>query len=227
MLPRVRLVPALPDTSSHSSSPFLTSGAWVSVYDFTYGPPYPPGETPTLTDTYYSTPSSCVANSLNDTDESPPWTITVTEDYGLLTADPTVTTTTFDPASDVLLAAPWIIDFQVSDGTTCAPDCEDPWQTDDGWPKSSSDDDGDEDTGTSRRFKSKHIAAIALPVAAVVLVVLCFLKKMYPNLGLAGRLKRKAPREDGAVEQGTGKPGEGGGVAGESAGEASDGRRVT
>jgi len=41
---------------------------------------------------------------------------------------------TINPASDLLVASVAVVKYQVSVGTTCAPDCDNPWRSGDPWP---------------------------------------------------------------------------------------------
>ena len=61
-----------------------------------------------------------------------PWTLTVST-WSVGFVEPTVVTAVFDSKRDPLLARPITVDYVVSDGTTCAPNCATPW-TSEPWP---------------------------------------------------------------------------------------------
>ncbi|SPO04682.1 uncharacterized protein DNG_07367 [Cephalotrichum gorgonifer] len=100
---------------------------------FTYGPAYTSGQLRPTNPLFVS--SGCVASSLDIPDESPPpWTINVTASDIMTVTSASTVAVIFDPESDILIADAKFITFEISSGITCAPDCQDPWQTGDPWP---------------------------------------------------------------------------------------------
>ncbi len=70
--------------------------------------------------------SSCVATQPNLPGRGgPPWTVTATEPLG--TAPSQTVMATIDPNSDVLVASPAVVQYEIAAGTTCAPNCSSPW----------------------------------------------------------------------------------------------------